>query len=1224
MAPGPAASFDHQTGRTLPRNPQSTRSTRPPPVDVGLPDLNRPLPPPPASATEPYEIPTLRRRAVHDSASSNTPKPTHNRSFSHPFPNLFGSKRSERKHHNKGEQDGISNASRDGRIDEGKVKAIGQETASQRVDRQPVTGRCMTCDSTVRWPQGLKVFRCTTCLTINDLEALPEPRHEPSASAQGSAPQRRITLLSLDKTRSLLDRCLEEYLDSLLVDVEKTNSPEPLDTQFPPDESFLLDGSPPEGLLYSQNQEDQDSPPQSPRPAMKPRSPSESTLSTLKPSHVPEGSFVQGMSADPFSSSLPAQERPHTARAFDSNNPKSSASQQISHSAIFREVEDYIARCFVGCATLNNSFLLPRPPQVFKPRTGSGPQPRRQPSEPAPSPSFETDVFLSEFDAKTLLLGDIAENGSWWLGTPGGRSDSIGQDSQHPRDRSPDKPDKLRSPNAKYARINWIELAEWYRIVVYAGDTWEVKWRDIKSKITDQQQLQRWDSISLSNIHHDIMDSRIHLHRSLLKISENLLKRPRQPLKHSEDCRFLLILLANPLLTPTRPEVGKSSNPPIPKHFLAGRGHDDRLRGSPSKRIPAPARRPGSLGHHSGIIKRILGLIANLSNEIHQLLVVWFSKYSDGHFQRIVEMIGSFVTYRLSKQQRRPPVAEPVNPTEGLVPSFSDSGLRHASQIHAALGGRGSSTSAGNADGKPKLSSYGEDWQIRVAARVMSLFFQANVGHAARKRDAAIGHEQRHYSPGMNAKYHANSHGQIIPINNFYNTMLDYADLVADFETWEKTKSKFTFCQYPFFLSIYAKIHVLEHDARRQMEVKAREAFFDSILSRKAVSQYLVLKVRRDCLVEDSLRGVSEAVGSGGNDLKKGLRIDFHGEEGIDAGGLRKEWFLLLVREIFDPNHGLFVYDEDSQYCYFNPYCFESSEQFFLVGVLVGLAIYNSTILDVSFPPFVFKKMLASAPSIGDKLTSTPRIGHGFTLEDLAEFRPSLARGFRQLLEFEGDVQETFCRDFVAEMDRYGEIVQVPLFPGGEKRAVTNGNRKDFVDLYVHYLLDTAVTRQYEPFKRGFFTVCGGNALSLFRPEEIELLVRGSDESLDVASLRAVAAYDGWPKHEGPPEQQPQVVWFWDFLSKVNPGDQRKILSFITGSDRIPAMGATSLVIRIQLIRGKDEFDVQGRPTNQPIERFPIARTCFNTLSLFKYESRQKLEHKLWMAVTNSEGFGLK
>ena len=88
------------------------------------------------------------------------------------------------------------------------------------------------------------------------------------------------------------------------------------------------------------------------------------------------------------------------------------------------------------------------------------------------------------------------------------------------------------------------------------------------------------------------------------------------------------------------------------------------------------------------------------------------------------------------------------------------------------------------------------------------------------------------------------------------------------------------------------------------MEIQAREAWFNSIMTAKTLSQYLVLRIRRDCLVEDSLKGVSEVVGAGGEEIKKGLRIEFKGEEGIDAGGLRKEWFLLLVRDVFNPEHG--------------------------------------------------------------------------------------------------------------------------------------------------------------------------------------------------------------------------------------------------------------------------------------------------------------------------------
>jgi len=1019
--------------------------------------------------------------------------------------------------------------------------------------------------------------------------------------------------LSLEKTRVIIDRCITQFLEKRLEDGPPTLFPDP----------SLVNGgrfsneSAREGILSAQVHDDGDSPlhlsPQ--QPTGKVRSPSESALPPVQPQRQNDKQFMSSRSADPFGHpvSRSARQKEDETAVFDSPD-RAIATRPTAEPAnhVFRTLEGYISSCFAGCAILNASFIPVKPPHEHKSRTESDPHPRRQVCEQTPMPTLEADVFLSELDPKTLLLGDVAENGSWWTG---GRVPAVEKDGQNQQDRSPERWRGVVT--AKSPRINWIELAEWYRIVINAGDVWERKWQEMRSRLSGPEEQLRWQAVSVEQLHRDMVESRLHLQRSLLKATENLLKRPRRPLTHPEDCRFLLMILANPLLSSSAPQNPTVFSGPLNPRLRPSEAHAERTRPSTATRVPSSGKRPGSLGHHSGIIKRALGLMANVSNDIHQFMVSWFARFSDGHFQRMVDMIGSFVTHRLSRQQRRP-VHEPINPTDGLVPNFSDSGVRHPSQLHAALGARPASTSAKSSGGRPQLSSYSDDWQVRAAARVMALFFQANVGHTSRKRDPFGVSEDKWPMPSVHAKLPAHSCGQIIPISSFYNSMLDYADLVADFESWETTKTKFTFCQYPFFLSIYAKIHILEHDARRQMEVKAREAFFDSILSRKVVSQYLVLKVRRECLVEDSLRSVSEVIGAGAGDIKKGLRIDFVGEEGIDAGGLRKEWFLLLVREIFDPYHGLFVYDDDSQYCYFNPFCFESSEQFFLVGVLLGLAIYNSTILDVAFPPFVFKKMLASAPPTGDKLTSTPKISHNFTLDDLAQLRPALARGLRQLLEFDGDVQETFCRDFVVEMDRYGELVQVPLCPGGPKRPVTNSNRREFVDLYVHYLLDSAVVRQYEPFKRGFFTVCGGNALSLFRPEEIELLVRGSDEPLDIASLRAVAQYDGWPKSGGAAEQQPQVVWFWEFFERAMPAEQRKILSFITGSDRIPAMGATNLVIRIVLLRSQEAE--QGRE----VERFPIARTCFNTLSLYPYSAREKLEAKLWTAVTESEGFGLK
>ena len=864
----------------------------------------------------------------------------------------------------------------------------------------------------------------------------------------------------------------------------------------------------------------------------------------------------------------------------------------------FWPLENYVAACFSSAESINLSFLTVKPHYLLR-AASEGTVIRHYPALRAGDWSARETPF-PELDAKTLLLGDFAENGTWWTGRSH-TGQTRTQGSAFTVEGDSEEKSNLKSP-----RIDWAELDTWYHTITTVGHSWKNHLNEKGRAI-----LRAASAKDLEQLEGDFTEACAHVQITLLKVIENLLRRPGRPLKTPEDCRFLLILLQNPLLyeagisnakqaTAAKSEMfashSQSTAPrPLVTPFRQPLTSDRR---SPNTRI-------GDIGKHSGIIKRVLGLMSNLPSDCHHHLILWFSRFSEAHFRRLVELVGFFVTYRLARQHGKKGFNS-HDPHGGLIPSVSGPGPGSSAQLHAALGISGVPKSPDRNDyGVP----YGEDWQLKAAARVMSLLFSANNQGWSRTHDCNPSAAGRSMASSA-ARNRAHRHGQLLPTNAFYNTLLDYSDLIADFEAWESRKGRFSFCQYPMFLSIWAKIRIMEHDARRQMEIKAREAFFNSIMSRKAINQYLVLKVRRDCLVEDSLRSVSEVVGTGQEEIKKGLRIEFLGEEGLDSGGLRKEWFLLLVREVFDPEHGLFVYDDDSHYCYFNPNTFETSDQFFLVGAVLGLAIYNSTILDVALPPFAFRKLLASAPNYTGPATSTSRPSSGYTLEDLAEFRPILAKGLRQLLEFDGNVKETFCRDFVAVGERYGQIIEVPLCSNGDNRAVTNSNRHEFVDLYIRYLLDTSVARQYEPFKRGFFTVCGGNALSLFRPEEIELLIRGSDEPLDVATLRAVAIYDGWGKGINASEE-PVVAWFWDAFGKANVRDQRKLLSFVTSSDRIPAMGASSLVIKITCL---------GDHSN----RFPIARTCFNMLGLYRYRDKSVLEDRLWRAVIESEGFGMK
>jgi E3 ubiquitin-protein ligase HECTD2 len=120
-----------------------------------------------------YGIPTLHglggsQPSMKKHTKQGRPELRHGRSRSHPFPSLFQSK---------GKREGGSASSSIDPAEENKLSQAIQRSprhATGRFSRVPdkdlMTGNCMTCNSTVRWPKELLVFRCTVCLTINDLK----------------------------------------------------------------------------------------------------------------------------------------------------------------------------------------------------------------------------------------------------------------------------------------------------------------------------------------------------------------------------------------------------------------------------------------------------------------------------------------------------------------------------------------------------------------------------------------------------------------------------------------------------------------------------------------------------------------------------------------------------------------------------------------------------------------------------------------------------------------------------------------------------------------------------------------------------------------------------------------------------------------------------------------------------------------------------------------------
>ena len=438
---------------------------------------------------------------------------------------------------------------------------------------------------------------------------------------------------------------------------------------------------------------------------------------------------------------------------------------------------------------------------------------------------------------------------------------------------------------------------------------------------------------------------------------------------------------------------------------------------------------------------------------------------------------------------------------------------------------------------------------------------------------------------------------------------------------------------YPFLLSPCAKRRLMLAEAAFHQRMAQQQAFAQGLLSGSAlVIPYFLLPVERDrdAMLQGTLAYLSAASPL---DLKKPLKVIFMGEEGVDEGGVRKEFFqLLITQRLLSLDFGMFVSAALGSALWLNASNVWSSEEYTLIGVLLGLAVYNGVLLDVHFPAVLYKKMVLAAREREQRARerekrerdsnnktnsvtlspsqSVPR----YTLRDLDSVDPDLARGLRLMLESPpGDVETVFCRSFSVEWDEFGERRTHDLLPGGRDIAVTGDNREEFVRLYVQWLLHESVAAQFDALFEGFSRVVHPSQLVLFTDAELELLMTGTP-SLDFAELEAHTQYVSASTPEGETEwgpAHPTVRWFWETVHAMCEGDKQALLQFITGCRKAPIGGLKNLGLKIQRM-GPD------------CESLPTAHTCFNVLLLPQYSSAEKLRDRLLKAIQECEGFGLK
>lgn len=382
---------------------------------------------------------------------------------------------------------------------------------------------------------------------------------------------------------------------------------------------------------------------------------------------------------------------------------------------------------------------------------------------------------------------------------------------------------------------------------------------------------------------------------------------------------------------------------------------------------------------------------------------------------------------------------------------------------------------------------------------------------------------------------------------------------------------------------------------------KDKQEFFYHEVRRfhhKHYHEKLAMRVNRDKLLESSLKATK---GFSVSDWCRNFEITFQGEQGVDWGGLRREWFQLVCAALFDPKNQLFKGFSDNHQALVHPNVKRPPhlklKHYEFAGRVVGKCLYESA-LGGGYRQLVRARFTRSflAQLIG------LRVHYKYFEQDDPDLYLTKVKYI-----LEHDVEDMDLYFVEEDYDQAGQLIKVvELVPNGAKTRVRNASKHQYLDALAQYRLATSLKDEIECFLRGLNDLIPDNLLSIFDENELELLLCGTGE-YSVADFRAHHIVNG-----SSPDFRRILDWFWTAVANFTTEEMARLLQFTTGSSQLPPGGFKELSPRFQLTPA---------PT---FGNLPTAHTCFNQLCLPDYDSYEQFEKALLLAISEgTEGFGM-
>lgn len=335
----------------------------------------------------------------------------------------------------------------------------------------------------------------------------------------------------------------------------------------------------------------------------------------------------------------------------------------------------------------------------------------------------------------------------------------------------------------------------------------------------------------------------------------------------------------------------------------------------------------------------------------------------------------------------------------------------------------------------------------------------------------------------------------------------------------------------------------------------------------------------------------------------KKWHVNFKGEEGLDYGGVSRELFAVLSRQLFTPSaeNQFFVYFEGNANPLSHPNPNIDLKQHEQVYLLIGQIIAKCLIESACGNPIFLDARLTR--SFLAQLLGLRVCADFFASDDKALYRGKI-QYMKETEDFE-ELEQYFVEE---ELGPDGSVLKTfPLKPGGASILVTQSNKLQYLDLLASYRLCKRVKQHIELVCRGLYELIPDTLLSVFDESELELLICGIT-TYDIKEWRDSTGVCSTDRNVFPN----LLSWFWTLAESMPQAGRARIVQFTTGSGQLPPGGFSSLSPR---------FQIGLSPSSH---KLPSAHTCFNQLLLPKHSTYEEFKSKFNLAMQEgAEGFGM-